>query len=169
MNTPKVWFKALLLVAVLAAIAPACQMGAETATVGSARTQKSAGHQGGGVSSHIVVRSDTLVSGRSEPGTLVIANHTGRPIHWSCAYLEVQLTNAHHPLELHPTPCSPRGKTFRVGTTRLAFTLWARHNVCEGSCQALPPATYHTQLLPGLPAVVHPRAITVQVVAKPTR
>jgi hypothetical protein len=165
MKPSSVWFKALLLVAVFAGLASASQVGAATTIVASSRTETSPGHHGGGVSSHIVLPSHTLVSGANERGTLVIGNHTGRPIRWNCAYLEVQLTNAHRPLEMHPTPCGP-ARTLHVGTTRLRFTLWASQNVCEGSCKALPPGTYHTRVFPGVPAVVHPAAIAVRVVAK---
>jgi hypothetical protein len=168
MKTSSVWFKALLLVAVFAGVASASRVGAATAIVATARTKQSAVHQGGGVSSHIVLPSHSLVSGRSEHGTLVIGNSTGRAIRWNCAYLEVQLTNAHRPLEMHPTPCGP-ARTLHVGTTRLAFTLWASQNVCEASCKALPPGTYHTQVFPGVPAVVHPAAIAVHVAKRPGR
>ena len=162
MKTAGIGFKVLLCVALCAGVAFVSDAGAATLAP-SARTAKSAGHRGG-VSSHIVLRSHKLVSGSTEHGTLVIGNSTGRPIRWSCGYLEVQLTNAHWPLEIHPTPCSPHGKILRVGTTRLPFTLRASQVVCQGSCKPLPPGTYHTQVLAG-PAVAHPGPRTVHVVA----
>ena len=58
-----------------------------------------------GVSSHLVMPSDTLVSGANEQGVLVIENNSGRPVvaAQSClSTIEVQLTNAQHPLALIP-------------------------------------------------------------------
>ena len=158
MKPAKVGVKALVLVAVIA--------GGATAIAASSRTASAAGH--GGVSSHFVLPSQTLVSGAAERGTLVIANNTGHPIQWICGYLEVQLTNAHQPLELHPTPCRP-SRTLPVGSTRLRFNLRASRTVCGRTCPALPPGTYRTQLFPGLPVAVHPNPITVRVVAKGSR
>ena len=160
MERASVGFKVVLSVALCAGFAFASHAGAAT-TGAPARTTKTSGHHG--VSSHIVLHSHKLVSGSSESGTLVIGNNTGRPIRWSCAYLEVQLTNSHWPLEIHPTPCA-RDKTLHVGTTRLHFTLWARQVVCQPSCKPLPPGTYYTKMLTG-PAVAHPGARTVHVVA----
>jgi hypothetical protein len=165
MKSMSVWFRAVLLIAVLAGGAAACAAGAATTTGAPApsTTSKSAARHGRGVSSHIRV-SDSLVSGAAERGTLVVVNHTARPIHWSCGYFDVQLTNAHFPLEIHPTPCSLRGKTFRVGSTRLPFTLRASQIVCEGACRALPPGTYRTQVF-AAPPFIHPPAVTVHVTA----
>jgi hypothetical protein len=164
MRRSSVGFKRVLLVAVIAGVVAAGQAGAATATSSASLAKKSAGH-GGGVSSHIVLPAVTLVAGATERGTLVIGNSTGHTIHWDCAYLEVQLTNAHWPLRMHPTPCSSRGETFRVGTTRLRFTLWASYSAPDGTWKPLPPGTYRTQLL-AAPNVVHPNPITVHVVAK---
>jgi len=119
-----------------------------------------------GVLSHIELTSTTLVSGATERGTLVIDNNTGKAIRWDCPYLEVQLTNAHFPLEIHPTPCPQPAKTLHVGTTRLPFSLRAGQTVCEGSCKLFPPGVYHTQVF-AAPNVANPPAITVHVVAKP--
>ena len=160
MKTSSVGFRALLLIAVCAGAAGASRVGA--ATVVPSRSTTAA--QRHGVSSRIDLPSGTLVSGASERGTLVIANHTGHPVHWDCAYLEVQLTNARWPLERHPTPCGPT-RTLPVGTTRLHFTLRASRAVCERSCTALPPGTYRTQLL-AAPPFVHPPAVKVHVVAR---
>jgi hypothetical protein len=73
--------------------------------------------------SHPVLTSDTLVSGASEHGSLVIVNNTGRAIPWNCPYVEVQLTNARWGLEVHPILCPEPAKTLQLGTTRLAFSL----------------------------------------------
>ena len=166
MRPSNVWYKALLLVAV-AGIAAASRVGAATASVVSSRVAIAVAPRGGGATSHIALSSATVVSGASAHGNLVVVNDTGRPIHWACAYLEVQLTNPRWPLEVHPTPCSLHGKTLRVGTTRLGFTLWASRGVCAPSCTSrpLPPGTYQTQILSG-PPVAHPAAITVRVVAR---
>jgi hypothetical protein len=124
-----------------------------------------ADHTTGAASSHVVLPLDTLVSGATERGTLVIVNGTGRPIRWDCPYLEVQLTNAHWPLEVHPTPCPQPARTLAVGTTRLPFSLRAGQTVCEGSCKSFPAGTYHTQEFAG-PDVPNPPAITVHVVTR---
>jgi hypothetical protein len=153
MKPTKVRVKALLLVAVVAAGA--------TTIAASSSTASAAGPSG--VSSHFVLPAHTLASGAAEQGTLVIANQTGHPLQWNCGYLEVQLTNAHQPLELHPTPCRP-SRTLPVGTTRLRFHLRASRTVCQGTCPALPPGTYRTHLFPGLPTAVHPNPISVRVV-----
>ncbi len=149
--------KVLALAAVLAVFGAGCAAGgAATARRPSATTfpatRPAAKHD---VLSHIVLTSPTLASGESERGTLVIVNRTAHPIHWACGYLQVQLVNATHKLEVHPTPCSLEGKTFPVGTTRLPFTVRAGQVVCEGSCAAFPPGEYHTQLFSG-PNDVHP-------------
>ena len=153
MNTSSARFKvALPVVVLLFGIALASGAGAADHTTGVA-------------SSHVVLPSDTLVSGATERGALVIVNGTGRPIHWDCPYLEVQLTNAHWPLEVHPTPCPQPAQTLPVGTTRLPFSLRAGQTVCEGSCKSFPPGTYHTQVFAG-PNVPNPPAITVHVVTR---
>ena len=162
MKTSSVGFKALLLIAVCAGSACASRVGAAPTNGAPRLKTTSARHHG--VSSRIGLASRALVSGASEHGTLVIANHTGHPVRWDCAYLEVQLTNAHWPLERHPTPCGPT-RTLPVGTTRLHFTLRASRAVCERSCTALPPGTYGTQLLVA-PPFVHPPAVKVHVVAR---
>jgi len=162
MKTSRVWFTAVLLVAICAGVAAASYGGA-TATVVRASVTKSGGRQGTHTSSHIVLLSNLLVSGANERGTLVISNKTGRPIVWKCAYLEVQLTNTQWPLEVHPTPCGPN-RTLQVGTTRFRFTLWASHSAGT-TMKPLPPGKYHTQLLVGLP-VAHPAPLAVHVVAK---
>ena len=112
-----------------------------------------------GESSHIVLPSDVLVSGASEQGELVIENNTGRPVVWpqGCLGIEVQLTNAQHPLALHPIPICFSARTLPVGITRLPFTLHASETVCQvpsGAtanarfCKPLPAGTYSTQLFP---------------------
>ena len=165
MSTSSVRRKAMLIVVMVAGVTSANPAGGATAIVAPSLITKSAQPHSGRVSSHFVLPAHRLVAGAHERGTLVIANSTGRPLRWNCGYLEVQLTNAQWPLELHPTPCGP-GRTIPVGTTRLRFTLWAAHDR-HGSWKPLPPGTYRTRLFPGLPAAVHPNPITVAVAAKP--
>jgi hypothetical protein len=126
-----------------------------------------------GVTSHLVLHTDTLLSGSSEPGVLVVDNNSGRPISAGCLRIEVQLVNAALPLELHPTPAC-LAANLAAGETRLPFTLKATQTVCSvpqgavadaGDCQPLRPGTYRTQLLPGL-NIPGPSPITVHVVAK---
>jgi hypothetical protein len=139
---------------------------------------------GPGVTSHLVLPADTLLSGSSEQGVLVVENNSGRPISAGClrigaatpeghVVIEVQLVNAHWPLELHPTPACLYG-SLPPGQTRLPFTLHAAQTVCSvppgaignpGDCEPLPPGTYRTQLLPEL-SIPDPSPITVQVVAR---
>jgi hypothetical protein len=160
----------------------ACSAGTSVATIGHLKSATGTSsvtnsQHSTGESSHIVLQSDTLVSGANEQGVLVIENNTRRPVvvAQSCwSMLEVQLTNAQRPLALHPTPLCSSAATLPVGITRLPFTLHASQTVClipngatanAGFCKPLPAGTYSTQLFPDL-NIPNPPAVTVHVVAK---
>ncbi len=126
-----------------------------------------------GVSSHIVLETDTLVSGASEQGVLVIENDSGQPIPVGCLRIEVQLINPQFPLELHPTPSCPPA-LLPVGITRLPLTLHASQVVCQvpngvtgnaSYCKAFPPGTYRTDLYPGV-NIPAPPPVAVQIVTE---
>jgi hypothetical protein len=161
----------------------ACSAGASVMTSGPPKSatramSTTAPQHSTGVSSHLVFQSDTLTSGADEPGVLVIENNSGRPVvaPQSClTTIEVQLTNAQHPLALHPTPPCLSAATLPVGITRLPLTLHASETVClipngatasASFCQPLPAGTYKTQLFPDL-NIPAPSPITVHVVADP--
>lgn len=142
----------------------------QTPAQGAAATDR---HGPPGVSSHVVLHSNTLASGMTERGVLVIENDSGRQIPAGCLRIEVQLVNAQVPLELHPTPFCPSA-TLSVGTTRLPFTLNGSQTVCQvpdGAfasatyCKPLLAGRYHTELYPGL-NVPYPSDVQVQVVAR---
>jgi hypothetical protein len=125
-----------------------------------------------GVSSQILLHSETLVSGSNEQGTLVIKNNAEKSIAVGCLRIEVQLVNSEMPVEIHPTPSCPPG-TLPVGTTRLPFTLKGSQAVCAvpngttaspGDCKRLPAGTYRTQLYPGS-NIPDPPAVAVEIVA----
>lgn len=130
-------------------------------------------HGATGMSSHIVLHSNMLVSGTNEQGVLAIENNSGRSISAGCLRIEVQLVTSQTPLEVHPTPsCSPA--TLPIGPTRLPFTLTASQTVCQvpngatanaSYCKPLPPGIYRTQLYPGL-NIPYPPTVRVQVVSK---
>ena len=71
-----------------------------------------------GVSSHIVLETDTLVSGANEQGVLVVENNSGQPISVGCLRIEVQLINVQFPLEFasHPvlSPVAPASRRHEV-------------------------------------------------------
>jgi hypothetical protein len=131
----------------------------------------SGSHAPTGVSSHIVLLSDVLISGTNEQGVLLIENDSGRSIPAGCTRIEVQLVNSQMPLEVHPTPACPPAM-LPVGITRLPFTLNASQTVCavpsgavatSSDCKPLPAGSYRTQLYQGL-NIPDPPAVTVQVV-----
>jgi len=157
----------------------ACSPSASGASSGHPRgaalsTAKMGSKGSTGVSSHIVLHSDTLVSGAEEQGLLIIDNNTEQPVLAGClSIIEVQLTNSELPLVLHPTPFCTSG-TVPVGITRLSFSLHASQTVCQvpngaianaSFCKPLPPGTYSTQLYPGL-NIPYPPVVTVHIVAK---
>ena len=131
-----------------------------------------------GVSSHLVMPSDTLVSGANEQGVLVIENNSGRPVVAAQSCFEHDRGAAHQrpACRVVSTPLCRSDATLPVGVTRLPFTLHASQTVClipngatanASFCQPLPAGTYKTQLFPGL-NIPDPSAITVHVVASRT-
>jgi hypothetical protein len=138
-----------------------------------------------GVSARVDLPSDTIVSGSTVEGTIVVENDTGKPISradnngcgqpWAVALGNDRV----HPNILFPLVCMPSTETFPVGTSRWPFELQAVDQspcslpgqpsdpptrTCEpGADTPLPAGDYRTEFFGGLKAL-NPTPLTVHVV-----
>ncbi len=140
-----------------------------------------------GISARVELPSDTIVSGSTVEGTIVVENNTRKPIsradksgcgqQWAVALGNDRV----HPDIIFAAVCTPSTEIFPVGTSRWPFELQAVDQspcslpgqpsdpptrTCEpGADTPLPAGDYRTEFFGGLTAL-NPTPLTVHVVAR---
>jgi hypothetical protein len=140
-----------------------------------------------GISARVELPSDTIVSGSTVEGTIVVENDTGKPIpqtgkdgcgqQWAVALGNDRV----HPDILFPLVCVPSTQNFPVGTSRWPFELRVvdqsqcslpghpsnppTRTCAPGADTPLPAGDYRTEFFGGLKAL-EPSPLTVHVIAR---